>query len=184
MFVTWRYVALRTFTLRRDAPFGSFSPASGAGKKDRSLGRREKQRRGRKILPPKRRDAKRRNRWTKKQRRGRERGGRTESLRVFCFAAFLRNFYDYRLSGSPSARIGPLRATWLHEQPRTTCDFTTFTFKRLLAAILGPELHSSFISASVFRSSSSSSTVLRPSEYPRSHLSLFARWLSVNICYL
>lgn len=25
MFVTWRYVALRTFTLHHDAPFGSFS---------------------------------------------------------------------------------------------------------------------------------------------------------------
>lgn len=35
---------------------------------------------------------------------------------------------------------------WLHEEPCTTCGFTTFTFKRLLAAILvtvGPILPSS-----------------------------------------
>lgn len=81
-----------------------------------------------------RRRAKRRNRRRKKQRKGeKERGGRTESPKVFCFAVFSRNFYDYRLSGSPSARISLLG---LHEEPRTTCGFTTFTFKRLLAAIL------------------------------------------------
>lgn len=157
-FVTWRYVALRPFTLRRDAPLGSRSRPARLEKRA-APGRKEKRRRGRKVLSTKRRNEERRGGGTGEGRKdGKREARRTESPRVFCFAAFLRNFYDYRLSGSPSARIGLLGPTWPREG-RTTCGFTTFTVKRLLAAILvtvSPEPHPSFITASVFRSYSSS----------------------------
>lgn len=138
MFVTWRYVALRTFTLRCDAPrFGPRSLGQRSRKKRTALWEGKKssgavEKFSRRSDEMKGKEEKQTEEKTEKGRE-RERDERTESPKVFCFAVFSRNFYDYRLSGSPSARISLLG---LHEEPRTTCGFTTFTFKRLLAAIL------------------------------------------------
>lgn len=101
-FVTWRYVALRTFTLHR-SPSLSFSWLPRSRKKETSERGRKLRRCSRKV------PAKGRNEEQGCYRKGM---GENESPRVFCFAAFSRNFYDYRLFGTPallpSARIEPL----------------------------------------------------------------------------
>lgn len=99
-FVTWRYVALRTFTLPRCTAMHR-SAARSLGQRNRKKGLRSKKKKKavarQKSLLDKATEWRAKG-WDRKRLKGRgERGGRTESPRVFCFAAFSRNFYDYRL---------------------------------------------------------------------------------------
>jgi len=89
-FVTWRYVALRTFTLHRDAPhpppFAPVPPRAGK-KEERSLQRGENC--GGAAEKSRQRDEE-RGAGIKSSKREDKEGG-------ICFAAYLRNFYDRRL---------------------------------------------------------------------------------------
>lgn len=93
-FVTWRYVALRTFTLHRDAPF-SFSVlplVAAAVERKRNSPRREENCSGT-AEKSRQRDGMRSRRKDEKEKNG-------GNERIFCFAAIFRNFYDYRFSGT------------------------------------------------------------------------------------
>lgn len=106
-FVTWRYVALRPFTLRRDAPLGPRSRPARLEKRA-APGRKEKRRRGRKVLSTKRRNEGRGGGTGEGRKDGRREARGLKVRGSSVSPRFLRNFYDYRLSGSPSARIGLL----------------------------------------------------------------------------